>query len=138
MVIDGFGEKSGKSDIVIYDAHRQASFFRKVFPVEIVYAVIEVKTSMGSTELGSFLCFRAILCSPDSDNIGSVGLSLKRGIFFTFSSVGGIFHPEIQLFINLRVRTGTKDYFFHNLKDLYPAVQNQTRFKTRKGQAKME
>ena len=37
---------SRQADIVIYDAENQASFFRKVYPVEIVYAVIEVKTSM--------------------------------------------------------------------------------------------
>lgn len=46
IVIDRLGGTSRQSDIVIYDAHRQASFFRKVFPVEIVYAVIEVKTLM--------------------------------------------------------------------------------------------
>jgi hypothetical protein len=50
LVIDRFGKVSRQADIVIYDADRQASFFRKVFPVEIVYAVIEVKTSMSSVE----------------------------------------------------------------------------------------
>ena len=50
LVIDRFGKVSRQADIVIYDADRQASFFRKVYPVEIVYAVIEVKTSMSSTE----------------------------------------------------------------------------------------
>ena len=50
LVIDRFGKVSRQADIVIYDAERQASFFRKVFPVEIVFAVIEVKTSMSSTE----------------------------------------------------------------------------------------
>lgn len=55
IVIDRFGRTSRQADIVIFDAHRQASFFRKVFPVEIVYAVIEVKTSMGSGEAKSAL-----------------------------------------------------------------------------------
>ena len=55
IVIDRCGRTSRQADIVIYDAHMQASFFRKVFPVEIVYAVIEVKTSMGSTEAKSAL-----------------------------------------------------------------------------------
>lgn len=50
LVIDRFGKVSRQADIVIYDAENQASFFRKVYPVEIVYAVIEVKTSMSSTE----------------------------------------------------------------------------------------
>jgi hypothetical protein len=50
MVIDRFGRTSKEADIVIYDAHNQPNFLRKVFPVEIVYAVIEVKTSMGSPE----------------------------------------------------------------------------------------
>ncbi len=50
LVIDRHGRVSKQADIVIFDAERQASFFRKVYPVEIVYAVIEVKTSMSSTE----------------------------------------------------------------------------------------
>lgn len=50
LVIDRLGKVSKQADILIYDAENQASFFRKVFPVEIVYAVIEVKTSMSSTE----------------------------------------------------------------------------------------
>lgn len=50
LVIDRFGRVSRQADIVIYDAECQASFFRKVYPVEIVYAVIEVKTSMSSSE----------------------------------------------------------------------------------------
>ena len=54
IVIDRFDKVSRQADIVIYDA-RQPSFFRKVFPVEIVYAVIEVKTSMSSSEANSAL-----------------------------------------------------------------------------------
>lgn len=50
LVIDRFGKVSRQADIVIYDAAGQASFFRKVYPIEIVYAVIEVKTSMSSAE----------------------------------------------------------------------------------------
>jgi hypothetical protein len=49
LLIDRFGKVSKQIDIVIYDA-TQASFFRKVYPVEIVYGVIEVKTSMSSSE----------------------------------------------------------------------------------------
>jgi hypothetical protein len=49
LVIDRFGKVSKQADIVIYDAERP-SFFRKVYPVETVYAVIEVKTSMSSSE----------------------------------------------------------------------------------------
>lgn len=50
IVIDRFGSASRQADIVIFDAERQASFFRKVYPVEIVYAVIEVKTSLTASE----------------------------------------------------------------------------------------
>lgn len=50
LVIDRFGKVSRQADIVIYDAERQARFFRKVYPIEIVHAVIEVKTSMSSAE----------------------------------------------------------------------------------------
>lgn len=49
IVIDRLGHASKQTDIVIYDA-RQPKFFRKVFPIETVYAVVEVKTSMGSSE----------------------------------------------------------------------------------------
>jgi len=55
LVIDRFGKTSRQADIVIYDAANQASFLRKVYPIEIVYAVIEVKTSMSSTEAKSAL-----------------------------------------------------------------------------------
>jgi hypothetical protein len=55
LVIDRFGRKSRQADIVIYDAERQARFFRKVYPVEIVYAVIEVKTCLSSPEARSAL-----------------------------------------------------------------------------------
>jgi len=55
LVIDRFGKTSKQADVVIYDAASQPSFFRKVFPVEIVYGVIEVKTSMSSSEAGAAL-----------------------------------------------------------------------------------
>jgi hypothetical protein len=55
MVIDRFGITSKQADIVIYDAHNQPNFLRKVFPVEMVYAIIEVKTSMDSNEATSAL-----------------------------------------------------------------------------------
>jgi len=50
LVIDRFGNVSRQADIVIFDAERQPNFFRKVYPVETVYAVIEVKTSLTSSE----------------------------------------------------------------------------------------
>ncbi|MEX5552036.1 DUF6602 domain-containing protein [Pseudomonas pergaminensis] len=53
LIIDRFGKVSKQADIVIYDSENQANFLRKVFPVEIVYAVIEVKTCMSSTEAQS-------------------------------------------------------------------------------------
>lgn len=55
LVIDRFGKVSRQADIVIFDAENQARFFRKVYPVESVYAVIEVKTSMSATEAKSAL-----------------------------------------------------------------------------------
>jgi hypothetical protein len=54
IVIDRLGGTSRQADIVIYDAN-QPSFFRKVFPIEIVYAVIKVKTSMESSEAAQAL-----------------------------------------------------------------------------------
>ncbi len=55
LVIDRYGKVSKQADIVIYDAERQASVLRKVYPVEIVYAVIEAKTSMSASEAKSAL-----------------------------------------------------------------------------------
>jgi len=49
IIIDKHGRTSKQVDIVIYNAE-QPKFFKKVFPIEIVYAAIEVKTSMGQTE----------------------------------------------------------------------------------------
>ena len=50
IVIDKNGNASKQCDIVIYDAERFPKYFRKVFPVELVYSVIEVKTSISKTE----------------------------------------------------------------------------------------
>jgi hypothetical protein len=55
IVIDRFGRRSRQADIVIYDAARFPTYFRKVFPVELVYGVIEVKTSLASGEAASAL-----------------------------------------------------------------------------------
>jgi hypothetical protein len=49
IIIDKHGRASKQVDILIYNAE-QPKFFKKVFPIEIVYAAIEVKTSMGQTE----------------------------------------------------------------------------------------
>lgn len=53
IVIDKHGKSSKQCDIVIFDAERFPKYFRKVFPVELVYSVIEVKTSMSKTEADS-------------------------------------------------------------------------------------
>jgi hypothetical protein len=49
IIIDKHGRASKQIDILIYNAE-QPKFFKKVFPIEIVYAAIEVKTSMGQAE----------------------------------------------------------------------------------------
>lgn len=48
IVIDHLGGKSKQCDIIIYDANSFPKYFRKVFPIEIVYGVIEVKTNLSS------------------------------------------------------------------------------------------
>ncbi len=45
LVIDRNGENSRQSDIVIYDVSFPR-YFRKVYPIETIYAVIEVKTQL--------------------------------------------------------------------------------------------
>lgn len=50
IVIDKHGLESKQCDIVIYDSGKYPKYFRKVFPVEVVYSVIEVKTELSKTE----------------------------------------------------------------------------------------
>ncbi len=50
LVIDRHGNVSKQCDIVIYDAENFPKYFRKVFPVELVHFVIEVKTLLTSQQ----------------------------------------------------------------------------------------
>ncbi len=49
IIIDRHGRVSKQCDIVIFDAE-SPKFFHKVFPIETVYATIEVKTTLTSQE----------------------------------------------------------------------------------------
>ncbi|MGR5182171.1 DUF6602 domain-containing protein [Vibrio alginolyticus] len=44
LVVDRLGKVSKQCDIVVYDNFQFPNYFRKVFPIEVVHAVIEVKT----------------------------------------------------------------------------------------------
>ena len=55
LVIDRNGLVSRQCDIVIYESHKYPRYFRKVFPVELVYAVIEVKTMLTKQQVDSAL-----------------------------------------------------------------------------------
>lgn len=48
IVIDRHGGESRQCDIILYDAASFPRYFRKVFPVELVYGTIEVKTTLTS------------------------------------------------------------------------------------------
>jgi hypothetical protein len=50
IVIDRFGNESRQCDIIVYDDYSFPTYFRKVFPVELVYGVIEVKTNLTTSE----------------------------------------------------------------------------------------
>jgi len=50
LIIDRHGNISKQCDIVIYDAQSFPKYFRKVFPVELVYFIIEVKTLLNSQQ----------------------------------------------------------------------------------------
>jgi hypothetical protein len=50
IVIDQFGNASKQCDIIIYDAKSFPKYFRKIFPIEVVYGVIEVKTCITTSE----------------------------------------------------------------------------------------
>lgn len=51
LVIDRNGAVSRQCDIVIYDDVQFPKYFRKVFPIEIVFAVIEVKTELSKQQV---------------------------------------------------------------------------------------
>lgn len=59
FVVDSFGNVSGQNDIVVYDPEIQLGLFGRtgplLFPVESVYAVIEVKLTLDSSKLNSAL-----------------------------------------------------------------------------------
>lgn len=46
LIIDRNGNVSKECDIVIYDSINFPRYFRKVYPIELIYAVIEVKTQI--------------------------------------------------------------------------------------------
>ena len=51
LVIDRDGAVSRQCDIVIYDDVRFPKYFRKVYPIETVFAVIEVKTELSKQQV---------------------------------------------------------------------------------------
>jgi hypothetical protein len=51
LVIDREGTVSRQCDIVIYDNAQFPKYFRRVFPIEIVVAVIEVKTELSKQQV---------------------------------------------------------------------------------------
>jgi hypothetical protein len=50
IVVDRHGRESKQCDIVIFDAETFPRYLRKVFPIEVVYTVVEVKTNITSEE----------------------------------------------------------------------------------------
>lgn len=50
IVIDRHGGESRECDIIIFDNWNFPTYLRKVFPIELVYGVIEVKTNLTSQE----------------------------------------------------------------------------------------
>lgn len=92
LVIDRFGKSSKQADIVIFDAQRNPNYFKKVFPVELVYAVIEVKTTLNSSEAHGAL-----------DNLASVSeLEFRPGLAHDWAvrtEREGIHHSPPALYV---------------------------------------
>ena len=65
IIIDKAGRESKECDVIIYDAWNFPSYLRKVFPVELVYGVIEVKTKLTSSEAKNALDNLESLASLD-------------------------------------------------------------------------
>lgn len=110
MVIDSRGAKSRQIDIVIYDALNTPVMYAadnlQIFPVECVYAVIEVKSHLNSSELKkSLVNIRTVKSMsktayvPDDDSdikhpVYLYGQTLDHfpvlGIVFAYSSIKNI------------------------------------------------
>src|ERR1051325_1396847 len=67
IVIDRFGNESRQCDIIVYDDYSFPTYFRKVFPVELVYGVIEVKTNLTTSEAVNAVNNLKSLSSLESD-----------------------------------------------------------------------
>ena len=65
LVIDRHGQCSRQSDIVIYDGQKAPRYFRKVYPIELVIAVVEVKTQLNAQVVQSALENESSLRSLD-------------------------------------------------------------------------
>ncbi|MDL1975123.1 MAG: hypothetical protein LWX55_10205 [Deltaproteobacteria bacterium] len=61
LIIDRNGAVSRQCDIVIYDNVQFPKYFRKVYPIETVHAVIEVKTELTKQQVDSALQNEAAL-----------------------------------------------------------------------------
>ena len=61
LVIDREGGVSRQCDIVVYDDIQFPKYFRKVYPIETVHAVIEVKTELSKQQVDSALQNEAAL-----------------------------------------------------------------------------
>ena len=66
VVIDRHGQCSRQCDIVIYDDVHSPKYFHKVYPVETVHAVIEVKTRLTKQDVDGALENGRALCALDS------------------------------------------------------------------------
>lgn len=51
LIIDRDGAVSRQCDIIIYDDIQFPKYFRKVYPIETVYAVVEVKTELSKQQV---------------------------------------------------------------------------------------
>lgn len=67
LVIDRHGNSSRQCDIVIFDDFQFPKYLRKVYPIETVHAVIEVKTELTKQQASGALENRRALQALDSD-----------------------------------------------------------------------
>jgi hypothetical protein len=72
IIFDSFGNASGQTDLILYDASSQPRFLAQttqfLYPVETVLAAIEVKTTLDEEELGKASSSRQRLRSLRSSN----------------------------------------------------------------------
>ncbi|WNF23169.1 DUF6602 domain-containing protein [Mesobacillus jeotgali] len=89
IIIDGTGEQSRQQDIIIYDSFNSPVLLNmestRIVPIESVYSVIEVKSTLNKTEISKCVNNITSVRSLIKNSLGSIN-SPTAGFVFAFTS----------------------------------------------------